>query len=157
MKTLELKINGQIETVTVDEKRTLLQVLRDVLNYTGTKCGCASNDCGACKVVIDGAAVNSCSVTAASLIGKDIQTIEGLGRPEKLHPIQEALIECGAVQCGYCTPGMAMTAKAFLDKNSNPTEDEARAALDKNLCRCTGYAKIIEAVLLAAERMRVTP
>ena len=154
MKTLELKINGHLETVTVNEKWTLLHVLREVLHFTGTKCGCDSNDCGACKVIIDGEAVNSCSVIAAGLEGRDIRTIEGLGDPERLHPVQEALIECGAVQCGYCTPGMAMTAKAFLDKNPRPREEEVRAALDKNLCRCTGYAKIVEAVLLAAERMR---
>ena len=138
----------------VEKNWTLLFVLREKLNFTGTKCGCNTKDCGACKVVVDGEAVNSCGLLAVNLEGREIMTIEGLASEETLHPIQQALIDCGAVQCGYCTPGMAMTAKAFLDANPDPGEDEVRQAIDKNLCRCTGYVKIIEAIMLASSRMR---
>lgn len=154
MQMITLNINGRAMELTVSKNETLLSVLRERLNLTGTKCGCDTNDCGSCKVVIDGQAVNSCSVTASRLTGKSITTIEGLSDGEKLHPIQEAFVECGAVQCGYCTPGMIMTAKAFLDQNPEPTEEEVRKAIDKNLCRCTGYVKIVEAVLAASGKMR---
>lgn len=154
MQTVTLNINGKLWKLEVEPQWTLLQVLRDQLRFTGTKCGCNTNDCGACKVVIDGEAVNSCVVRVSALEGKEILTIEGMASGETLHPIQQAFIDCGAVQCGFCTPGMVMTAKAFLDKNPNPSEDEVRCAIDSNLCRCTGYVKIIEAILLAAERMR---
>lgn len=156
MQTVTLKINGREWAVEVEKNWTLLHVLREQLHFTGTKCGCNTNDCGACKVVIDGEAVNSCSVMASRLEGKEILTIEGMASGEALHPIQQAFIDCGAVQCGFCTPGMVMTAKAFLDKNPDPSEDEVRQAIDKNLCRCTGYVKIVQAILLAAERMRAS-
>lgn len=156
MQTVTLKINGREWTVDVEKNWTLLHVLREQLHFTGTKCGCNTNDCGACKVVIDGEAVNSCAVQASKLEGKEILTIEGMASGEALHPIQQAFIDCGAVQCGFCTPGMVMTAKAFLDKNPDPSEDEVRRAIDKNLCRCTGYVKIVQAILLAAERMRAS-
>ena len=124
------------------------------MDLTGAKCGCNTGDCGACKVIIDGEAVNSCLVLAPKAVGKDIWTIEGLSNGPELHPIQQAFIDAGAVQCGYCTPGMVMSAKALLDKNLDPSEEEIRAAISNNLCRCTGYVKIVEAIRLAAERMR---
>lgn len=154
MQTVTLKINGKEWTVDAEPNWSLLHVLRETLHFTGTKCGCNSNNCGACKVVVDGEAVNSCSLRACELEGKEILTIEGMAQGEALHPIQQAFVDCGAVQCGYCTPGMIMTAKAFLDKNPDPSEEEVRRAIDKNLCRCTGYVKIVQAILLAAERMR---
>lgn len=154
METVTLKINGREWTVDVEPGWSLLYVLREQLHFTGTKCGCNTSNCGACKVVVDGEAVNSCSLLASGLEGKEILTIEGMAQGETLHPIQQAFVDSGAVQCGFCTPGMVMTAKAFLDKNPNPTEEEVRQAIDKNLCRCTGYVKIVQAILLAAERMR---
>lgn len=154
METIELKINGEVKTVQVEKNWTLLYVLRDVLDLTGAKCGCNTGDCGACKVIIDGEAVNSCLVLAPKAVGKEIETIEGLSNGPELHPIQQAFIDAGAVQCGYCTPGMVMSAKALLDKNLDPSEEEIRAAISNNLCRCTGYVKIVDAIRLAAERMR---
>lgn len=154
METIELKINGEVRQVQVEKNWTLLYVLREVLDLTGAKCGCNTGDCGACKVIIDGEAVNSCLVLAPKAVGKDIWTIEGLSNGPELHPIQQAFIDAGAVQCGYCTPGMVMSAKALLDKNLDPSEEEIRAAISNNLCRCTGYVKIVEAIRLAAERMR---
>ena len=155
MQPVVLKINGEERSVLIEPSWTLLHVLREVLGLTGTKCGCDTAQCGACKVIVDGAAVNSCSVLARKAEGKDIWTIEGVkGENGGLHPIQQAFIDCGAVQCGYCTPGMVMSAKALLDKNPDPTEEEVRIAIDKNLCRCTGYVKIVQAILEAARRMR---
>ena len=148
-----LHINGFDRQVQVEEKWTLLYVLREVLNLTGTKCGCKTGDCGACMVLIDGEAVTSCTQRAYRLEGKKILTIEGMSDGEHLHPIQQAFIDAGAVQCGFCIPGMILSAKALLDKNPNPTEEEVRIGIDKNLCRCTGYEKIVEAILLAAKRM----
>ena len=154
METIELKINGEIRSVQVEKNWTLLYVLREVLDLTGAKCGCNTGDCGACKVIIDGEAVNSCLVLAPKAVGKEIETIEGLSNGPELHPIQQAFIDAGAVQCGYCTPGMIMSAKALLDKNPDPSEEEIRAAISNNLCRCTGYVKIVDAIRLAGERMR---
>lgn len=151
-----LHINGFDRQVQVEEKWTLLYVLSEVLNLTGTKCGCKTGDCGACMVLIDGEAVTSCTQRASRLEGKEILTIEGMSDGEHLHPIQQAFIDAGAVQCGFCIPGMILSAKALLDKNPNPTEEEVRIGIDKNLCRCTGYEKIVEAILLAAKRMRGT-
>ena len=148
-----LHINGFDRQVQVEEKWTLLYVLREVLNLTGTKCGCKTGDCGACMVLIDGEAVTSCTQRASRLEGKKILTIEGMSDGEHLHPIQQAFIDAGAVQCVFCIPGMILYAKALLDKNPNPTEEEVRIGIDKNLCRCTGYEKIVEAILLAAKRM----
>ena len=154
MEMIELKINGEVRQVQVEKNWTLLYVLREVLDLTGAKCGCNTGDCGACKVIIDGEAVNSCLVLAPKAVGKDIWTIEGLSNGPELHPIQQAFIDAGAVQCGYCTPGMVMSAKALLDKNLDPSEEEIRAAISNNLCRCTGYVNIERAVEAAAERMR---
>lgn len=155
MELVSLQINGRTYNIAVERSWSLLYTLREVVDLTGTKCGCSTGDCGSCKVIIDGEAVNSCSVRAADLAGKSIETIEGLS-PDgvSLHPIQQAFIDCGAVQCGFCTPGMVMAAKALLSKNANPTEEEIKEAMKGNLCRCTGYVKILEAVKKAAEVMR---
>ena len=145
---IKLRVNGLDEEVMIEPWWNLARVLRDELNLTGTKIGCETGDCGSCTVLIDGKAVKSCLYLTMKARGKDILTIEGLrGENGELHPLQEAFIEYFAVQCGYCTPGMIMAAKALLDENPNPTEEEVKEGLDGNLCRCTGYIKIIEAVL----------
>ena len=154
MTDCKLTINGKDYDVKVEEKWTLLYVLREVLGLTGTKEGCGTSDCGACKVLVDGKAMNSCSLLAARMEGKNITTIEGLGSSDKPYPIQEAYVEAGAVQCGFCTPGMIISTKALLDKNSDPSEEEIREGLSKNLCRCTGYVKIVDAVKLAATKIK---
>lgn len=154
MESIELTINGRVYPLQIEKSWTLLYVLREVLDLTGTKCGCGTNDCGACRVIVDGEAKNSCCLLAKNLQGKQITTIEGLSDGLHLHPLQQAFIDAGAVQCGFCTPGMIMSAKALLDRNPDPTEAEIREALRYNLCRCTGYVKIVEAVQLAARRMR---
>lgn len=153
MEQITLNINGEDHIIWVSPKWTLLRVLRKELGMTGTKCGCDSVSCGACKVVIDDEAMNSCAVLAVKATGKKIETIEGMSTNGVLHPIQQAFIDCGAVQCGYCTPGMVMSAKALLAKNPNPTEDEVRGAIGQNLCRCTGYVKIVDSIMEAARRM----
>lgn len=150
---MKLNVNGVTYEEEIDHRRTLLEVLRENFGLLGTHKGCDEGECGACTVLIEGKAVNSCLVLAASVQGKEIITIEGLAQGEKLHPIQEAFVELGAIQCGFCTPGMIMVAKAFLDKNSRPTEEEVRRAIAGNLCRCTGYFQIIEAILKAAQKM----
>lgn len=150
-----LNINGKDVEVSVDGRKTLMYVLREELDLTGTKCGCATGDCGACKVIIDKKAVNSCLVQVKNAVNKEIITIEGVAQGvDFLHPIQQAFIDAGAIQCGFCTPGMVISAKALLDENNNPTKEDIRKAFSNNLCRCTGYVKIIEAVQLAAKRMR---
>ena len=147
---IKLQVNGVDEEVMIEPWWSLARVLRDERNLTGTKIGCETGDCGSCTVLIDGKAVKSCLYLAMKARGKDILTIEGLrGENGELHPLQKAFIEHFAVQCGYCTPGMIMMAKALLDENPNPTEEEVKKGLDGNLCRCTGYVKIIEAVLAA--------
>jgi len=151
---MRLDVNGVIYEEEIDHRRTLLEVLREHLGLLGTHKGCDEGQCGACTVLIDGRAVNSCLILAASVQGKKITTIEGLAKGEKLHPIQEAFVESGAIQCGFCTPGMIMVSKAFLDKNPNPTKEEAKMAISGNLCRCTGYFQIIDAIMKAAEKMR---
>ncbi len=154
MRTVSLHINGSLHAVQMEENWTLLQVLREALALTGTKYGCGTADCGACKVLVDGEAKNSCVLLAKNMEGKEILTIEGLSQGEKLHPVQRAFVDAGAIQCGFCTPGMVMTALALLRKNPEPTAEEATAALDNNLCRCTGYKKIVEAILLASRYLR---
>jgi len=151
---MRFNVNGVIYEEEIDHRRTLLEVLRENFGLLGTHKGCDEGQCGACTVLIDGEAVNSCLILAASVQGKKITTIEGLAQGEKLHPIQEAFVETGAIQCGFCTPGMIMVTKAFLDNNPNPTEEEAKRAISGNLCRCTGYFQIIDAVMKAAEKMR---
>lgn len=154
MEELKLNINGEETTVQAERNWTLLYVLREVLDLTGAKCGCNTGDCGACKVIIDGEATNACLVLARNAVGKTIETIEGLSRGTELHPLQRAFVACGAIQCGYCTPGMIMSAKALLDKNPDPSEEEIRQAISNNLCRCTGYVKIVDAIRTAAKWMR---
>ena len=154
METFRLHVNNRIFDVQAKPNATLLSVLRDQLDLTGAKCGCGTGDCGACTVVLDGEAVRSCVVPVKDAAGKQILTIEGLARGSELHPIQRAFVERGAIQCGFCTPGMILAAKALLDHNPNPTEDEIRAAIRFNLCRCTGYARIVEAVQYAAELLK---
>jgi len=152
---IEFRVNGERYEAAVEPNRTLLEVLWEDLGLTGTKMGCNSGECGACTVLLDGMAVCSCLTLAVEAQGKDILSIEGLSSNGKLHPVQQAFIDHHAVQCGYCTPGMIMSAKALLDKNPDPTEDEVRSALQGNLCRCTGYVKIVEAILAAKEKMKV--
>lgn len=147
MKTLvTLKINEQIHELAVEPNRTLLDVLREELNLTGTKRGCDLGECGSCTVLMDGKPINSCLVLAIQAQGQEITTIEGLSQGRTLHPLQQAFIDQGAIQCGFCTPGMILAAKSLLDQNPDPTETEIRTAISGNLCRCTGYQKIVEAV-----------
>lgn len=151
---VRLLVNGETHQLLVGKRWTLLYVLRDVLNLTGTKYGCGTGDCGACKVLIDGEPVNSCTYRATRAEAKGIVTIEGLSDGDKLSPVQQAFVDAGAVQCGFCTPGMVITTTALLRRNPDPTREEIVRALDSNLCRCTGYVKIIDAIKLAARRMR---
>ena len=147
-----LKVNGEPREVYVEPGWTLLRVLREDLGLTGAKNGCGNGECGACTVIMDGKAVPSCLVLAVSAEGKEIETIEGLQKGGERHALQRAFIEHGAVQCGFCTPGMIMSAKALLDENPEPAEDAVREALQGNLCRCTGYKKIVEAVMSVSGR-----
>ena len=154
---MEFKVNGERYQVAVEPNRTLLEVLGENLDLTGPKMGCNQGDCGACTVLLDGMAVCSCLTLAVEAQNKEIVTIEGLASNGQLHPIQQAFIAHHAVQCGYCTPGMILSAKALLDKNPDPTEEELRRALQGNLCRCTGYVKIVEAILASKEKMKASP
>ncbi|HEX32174.1 MAG TPA: (2Fe-2S)-binding protein [Candidatus Acetothermia bacterium] len=151
---ISFTVNGRVEERDVRDDERLLDLIRDDLQLTGAKEGCGEGECGACTVLIDGKAVASCLVLAPQVDGKDVLTVEGLARGEELHPIQRAFVEKGAVQCGFCTPGFIMSTYALLSVNSDPSDEEILAALEGNLCRCTGYAKIIEAVRYAAELMR---
>ncbi len=148
-----LKVNGEEKELLIKEDALLIDVLRDEIHYTGTKRGCGEGECGTCTVIIDGRPVNSCLILAALVQGKEITTIEGIGTPENLHPIQQAFVNEGAIQCGFCTPGMVMSTKALLDSEKNPDEQQIRKALSGNLCRCTGYVKIVKAVKKAAEEL----
>jgi len=150
---LEFRVNGKKFSVEVRPNVTLLRLLRS-LGFTEVKSGCEKGDCGTCAVLMDGEPVNSCLTLALQAQGKEITTVRGLGTMENLHPIQEAFVKHGAIQCGFCTPGMVITAKAFLDKNPNPTREEIREAISGNLCRCTGYQKIVDAIEAAAKKMR---
>lgn len=147
---IQLKVNGEFHEVQINPWRTLSEVLREELGLTGTKEGCGKGDCGFCTVLIDGKPVFSCLTLAIEVQGKDILTVEGLASGNQLHPIQQAFVHHGAIQCGYCTPGMIMSAKALLDRNPHPTEDEIREIISGNICRCTGYVKIVEAIEAAA-------
>ncbi len=155
-KKIQMTLNGKSITLEVSAHRLLLDLLRDEIGLIGTKEGCGTGDCGACTVFLNGKPVNSCLILSGELDGADIVTIEGLKIGPELHPIQKAFIQDGGAQCGYCTPGMLMMAKAFLDENLSPTEEEIRFALSGNLCRCTGYAKIVQAVQDAAAELRRT-
>jgi carbon-monoxide dehydrogenase small subunit len=151
---IKIKVNGEWHELTVPNKKTLLEVIREDLHLTGTKKMCDTGECGSCTVLMDGMAVNSCIVLAMDANGKEITTIENLGQIGKLHPIQEEFVAKGAIQCGFCTPGMILLAKALLDRNPNPTELEVKTAISGNFCRCTGYVRIVNAILSAAERLR---
>ncbi len=150
-RVLRFTVNGLVREIAVDPHRTLLDALREDLGLTGTKKGCGEGDCGACVVLLDKVPVNACLVLAMEAEGRDVLTIEGVAQGAALHPVQRAFVEAGAVQCGYCTPGMVLVTVSFLDRNPRPTPDEARQAVSGNLCRCTGYQKIVEAVMLAAD------
>ncbi len=147
---MKIKVNGREYEIAVEPERILLDVLRYELRLTGTKEGCGTGNCGSCTVLLDGKAINSCLVFVGEVEGKEITTIEGLSRQGKLHPLQQAFIDEGAVQCGFCTPGVILTAKAFLDSNPQPTESQIRQAIAGNLCRCTGYDKIVRAIMRVA-------
>jgi carbon-monoxide dehydrogenase small subunit len=151
--TIDLTVNGEEITMEVPARRLLADFLRDDLNLTGTKRGCETGVCGACTVLIDGKAVKSCLSLAVQADGAVVTTVEGLACDGQLHPVQQAFMACGGFQCGYCTPGFVMTACAMLDNNPSATEEEVRAGLNGNLCRCTGYVGIVESILTAAENM----
>ena len=153
-KEIKLKVNGEEHAINVEPNKTLLEVLRNNLGLTGTKYGCGTGDCGACTVIIDGKPKCSCITLAISVDGKNIQTIEGLYRNGKLHPIQEEFVNQAAIQCGFCTPGFVMITKALLDENPNPTASYIRHYVKGNICRCTGYNKIVKAILSAAKRLK---
>ncbi len=153
-KDIELRVNGDIHRIRVDVRRTLLEVLREQLGLTGTKEMCNKGDCGACTVLLNGKAVLSCMMLAVEADGKEVCTIEGLATAgHKLHPIQQAFVDHGAIQCGYCTPGFIMSAKALLDRTKEPSDDEIKGAISNHICRCTGYVQIIEAIRAAAKEM----
>jgi len=153
---IEFTLNGESQKIEVRSNHTLLQVLRNQLGLTGTKVGCEEGECGACTVILNGKAVNSCIILAPEVNGCEIITIEGLSKEGQLDVVQEAYIEKGAVQCGYCTSGMILSSKALLMENEDPTEEEIREALAGNLCRCGGYHNIIKAVSRAAKKMKET-
>jgi aerobic-type carbon monoxide dehydrogenase small subunit (CoxS/CutS family) len=155
-KELVFYVNGEERRVRVYPDETLLHVLRERLRLTGTKAGCEEGECGACTVLVEGTPVNSCLLPALRFQSQHVETVEGLDRGGRLHPLQDAFIEAGAVQCGFCTPGMLMSAKALLEKNPSPSREDIAQALSGNLCRCTGYVKIADAVALAAKTMRNT-
>jgi carbon-monoxide dehydrogenase small subunit len=150
-KGIILKVNGEEREVRVEPRQTLLDTLRNDLGLTGTKEGCGNGNCGTCTVLLNGKAVSSCLVFTVEAEGQEITTIEGLAEAGKIHPLQRAFVEEGAIQCGFCTPGMILTAKAFLDANPHPTEIQVRQAIAGNLCRCTGYDKIVRAILKVAD------
>ncbi len=150
---IKFVLNGELTSVEVAADETLLEVLRTRLKVTGVKKGCGEGECGSCTVLLDGKPVVSCLLPAAKVAGRQVLTIEGLAQGEDLHPIQEAFLETGAVQCGFCTPGMILSAKALLDKCQDPSREEIEQALSGNICRCTGYVQIKEAVQLAGRKM----
>lgn len=154
MKNITITINGEKRNLFIDENLRLIDLLRDKLGLTGTKEGCGEGECGACTVIMDGETVNSCMVMAFQADGSDITTIEGLEKEGEIHPIQKAYIDAGAVQCGFCIPGMVLSTKALLDKNFNPNRDEIREGLSGNLCRCTGYSKMLDATEKAMEYIK---
>jgi len=153
-KPLQLTVNGELRQVLVEPYYSLLDALRDDIRLTGTKKGCDEGDCGACTVFLNGKPVTSCMVLAHSAHDSEVTTIEGLANLEELHPVQQAFVDYGGLQCGFCIPGLIMSATALLQENPNPTEEEVRFGIGGNLCRCTGYSKVVEAVLAAAGNMR---
>lgn len=151
---IDITVNGQAYSVEVPARRLLADLLRDDLNLTGTKRGCEAGVCGACSVLVDGEVVKSCLMLAAQANGRSVTTVEGLSRNGELHPLQQSFMECGGLQCGYCTPGFLMTSYALLQHNPTPTVEQVREGLSGNLCRCTGYTQIVESVLGAAGKLR---
>jgi carbon-monoxide dehydrogenase small subunit len=152
---IALTVNGERYEVAVEPRQSLLQVLREELHLTGTKEGCSEGECGACTVFLDGQTVDSCLIFGVEANGRDVVTIEGLAQGDQLHPIQKAFAEYGGVQCGFCTPGMILASKALLEQHPDPTEAEIRSGIAGNLCRCTGYVKIVEAIKAAAQAQAV--
>lgn len=150
---IKFTLNDELVEVEVEPSDLLIDVLRDKLNLTGTKKGCGCGECGACTVIMDGNAVDSCLIPAVKAMGSKIQTIEGLSKDDKPHPLQESFMDMGAIQCGFCTPGMIMSAKALLDKNPAPAHEDIKEAISGNICRCTGYVKIEKAVQAAAKKI----
>ena len=151
--TISTTINGKAFSASAEASTSLLEFLRDTLEMKGTKLCCNTGECGACTVIYNGKPINSCVTLAADANGAEITTIEGLAEGDKLHPVQQAFIDTGAVQCGYCTPGFIMSVKALLDRTKTPTQADIEEAVSGNICRCTGYAKIVDAIQLAAERL----
>lgn len=149
---ITLTVNGQEHEVAIEPRQSLLQILREELHLTGTKEGCSEGECGACTIFLDGQIVDACLIFGVEANGREVVTIEGLAKGDQLHPVQKAFAEYGAVQCGFCTPGMILAAKALLDTNPDPTEADIRRGISGNLCRCTGYVKIVEAIKAAAQR-----
>ena len=152
-KRISLKVNGESHELEIEPHLRLLDIIRDDLGLTGTKEGCGEGDCGACTIIMNGKAVPSCLVLGLEADGSDILTIEGISEGEKLHPLQEEFITQGAIQCGFCTPGMILSAKAFLENHPSPSEEGVKKAMAGNLCRCTGYVKILNAIMAASRRM----
>lgn len=150
---IRLTVNGDVKSIEVEPFETLLELLRRI-GYKSVKFGCGEGFCGACTVILDGRPVNSCLVLAATVDGKNVATVEDMGDSRNLHPLQAAFMDAGAIQCGFCTPGMLLSARALLERKANPSSAEIKEALEGNLCRCTGYVQIVEAVQLAARRMR---
>jgi carbon-monoxide dehydrogenase small subunit len=150
---INFKLNGKAVGASAEPAASLLDFLRDTLNYKGTKLCCNTGECGACTVLFNGMPINSCVTLAADAEGAEIVTVEGLAEGDKLHPVQQAFIDTGAVQCGYCTPGFIVSVKALLDRAKHPTPEEIEEAVSGNICRCTGYAKIVDAIQLAAQRL----
>ncbi|MQG73512.1 MAG: (2Fe-2S)-binding protein [SAR202 cluster bacterium] len=153
---VEVKINGENTEFLCESRQSLLEVLRENLGLTGTKEGCNDGNCGACSVMFDGRLVDSCLVLAVETDGKSVETIEGMAKPDNLHPLQESFLENAALQCGICTPGLLMASKALLEKEPDPSEERIRLWLAGNLCRCTGYDKVVRAVMDAAKKMKVS-
>ena len=153
-KPLQLTVNGELRQAMVEPYYSLLDALRDEIRLVGTKKGCDEGDCGACTVFLNGKPVTSCMVLAHSAHDAEVTTIEGLANLDELHPVQQAFVDCGGLQCGFCIPGLIMSATALLQDNPNPTEEDVRFGIGGNLCRCTGYSKVVEAVLVAAQEMR---
>ena len=151
--TINLTVNGNTQSATAEPSTSLLDFLRDTLNYKGTKLCCNTGECGACTIIYNGKPINSCVTLAADANGAEIVTIEGLADGDKLHPVQQAFIDTGAVQCGYCTPGYIISVKVLLDRTKEPTPEDIEEAVSGNICRCTGYTKIVDAINLAADRM----
>lgn len=149
-----ITVNGQKRTLDIEPRLLLAHLLRQGLQLTGTHTGCDTTNCGACTVLFDGRPIKSCTMLAVQADGHSVETVEGMGSASELHPVQEGFKECHGLQCGFCTPGMMLSAKALLEQNPNPTEDEVRWALSGNLCRCTGYQNIVKSVLWAADKMR---